>query len=703
MAPNANRSAASPIPNGGFLVCGLGSLGQHCVVNLKTFGVQVNAVELVAPHQWEVPQLPELLDQLVIGDCRFADVLEKAGVKRCRAILLVTENERVNLEAALTARVLNPAIRLVVRSDKQNLNELLSLQLENFVAFEPSQLSAPAFALAAYGETLLGFFRIGDYRFQVVKQRLQPNHAWVGNRYLYDLENRHRRILRHRPLVAADPEGDLLNPYSPSSQFYTWLPGTLLQAGDEIVTIDTERESLAIANATTRRRQSQRSQPSQRSQRSRDRWRQVLRWTYLRRVWKQFWGTHYEHQIQRVALLCGITVAILTVLGTGLLYWTSPNPQMSLLDAFYVTMILLLGGYGDLFGQLVSNNPYPQIIQIFSLTLTLAGTAFIGVLYALLTEKLLTLKFEFLERRPAVPEQEHVAVLWLGRVGRRVVSLLQELQQPVVGITHQSLEADVLPQMPLITGDLAIGLEKANLATAKSVVAVSDDEMQNLEMGLMAYRVNPHCRLIIRTYDQQFTDKVAQLFPYAQVLCASAISAEAFAGAAFGEHVISLFRLYHQTVMVTQYEIEAGDTLNGHLLSEIAYGYGVVPIWHQRSLKDSTIMPSDDLRLHIGDRLIVLATIRGLRRIEQGNLAPKRWYVYVERPLSAAASFEGAAELVRVSGCELPVARAFMEQLPGIFPIPMHRHQALRLVRLLRRTQIMAQVRMFNQGADPPA
>lgn len=28
------------------LVCGLGSLGQHCVANLKTFGVRVNAIEL---------------------------------------------------------------------------------------------------------------------------------------------------------------------------------------------------------------------------------------------------------------------------------------------------------------------------------------------------------------------------------------------------------------------------------------------------------------------------------------------------------------------------------------------------------------------------------------------------------------------------------------------------------------------------------
>lgn len=39
-----------------------------------------------------------------------------------------------------------------------------------------------------------------------------------------------------------------------------------------------------------------------------------------------------------------------------------------------------------------------------------------------------------------------------------------------------------------------------------------------------------------------------------------------FAGAAFGENIINLFRFNRQTVLVTEYQIEAGDTLNGLLL-----------------------------------------------------------------------------------------------------------------------------------------
>ena len=61
-----------------FLVCGLGSLGQHCVVALKEFGIKVTAIALTAPTTWEISQIPDLLDQLIIGDCREQKILEQA-------------------------------------------------------------------------------------------------------------------------------------------------------------------------------------------------------------------------------------------------------------------------------------------------------------------------------------------------------------------------------------------------------------------------------------------------------------------------------------------------------------------------------------------------------------------------------------------------------------------------------------------------
>lgn len=691
MAKSGSQAGASQPPNDGFLVCGLGSLGQHCVANLKTFGVPVYAVNQTMPDQWEIPHIQKMIDHLVIGDCRLSDVLEQARVRYCRAVLLVTQNERINLEAALTARVLNPKVQLVMRSNQQNLNDLLEQQLDNFVAFEPTQLAAPAFALEAFGEELLGYFTLDGHQFQVVKQRLASGHSWCDRRQLHELDSSYRRVLCHLHDHQTDPQDVALShPASPSSLFYTWLPDTRARAGDEVVIIESDAQLYSPAN-----RPKAASETTQKSLRHpfkavRQVFNRLRDWPTLKQDLLKLWQSGAENQIRQVAILCGVTVVVMCLIGTILLQVNSPAGT-SIFDAFLYTFITLFGGYGDVSGTLGEFNR-PRLLQLFGILLTLAGAAFIGVLYALLTEKLLTLRFEFMERRPPVPEKDHVVVIWLGRVGRQVLSLLQELKQPVVGITPQAVDADVLPKVPFLTGDIAASLDKANLASAKSVVAVSDDEIQNLELGLMAHRLNPHCRAIIRTYDQQFSDRVTTIFPFAQVICASAISAQAFAGAAFGEDVLGLFRLYNQTVLVTQYSIEERDTLQGLLLSEVAYGYGVVPIWHQRPNQTGKVMPSEDINLQSGDRLVVLATISGLRRIEQRQLAPQIWKIRVEAALTTDALFDGASEIARISGYKLGDARDFMAKLPNTLPQSMYRHQALRLVRLLTRVQVKASI-----------
>ena len=105
------------------------------------------------------------------------------------------------------------------------------------------------------------------------------------------------------------------------------------------------------------------------------------------------------------------------------------------------------------------------------------------------------------------------------------------------------------------------------------------------------------------------------------------------------------FPFYNQTILVTQYTIETGDTLAGLLLSEVAYGYGVVPILYQHPGEPDALMPSDDIRLHEGDRLLVLATIRGLRRIEQGKRVRQQWQVAIDRALLGMLSLKGHRKL----------------------------------------------------------
>lgn len=678
-APAPVPIAAPPLDH--FLVCGLGSLGEHCVMNLKQFGVEVSAIEQSPPPTWEIPELATALTHLVVGDCRQAETLKQAGIDRCRAILLVTSNEQVNLEAAFAARLLNPQVRVVVRSAKQELNQLLAEHLQNYVAFEPTQLSADAFAVAALGNDTLGYFQLEEQFLRVTRRRIPPGHPWCNQRQVQDLNTRRRRVLAHWP--AGSPT---------SEHFYQWDPEALIGVGDTLIYIETEADRRSSLGNRLKSRAWLRRAIAY--------WQELLSTpqplVHLRQQIYSLWQQGAAHQIQRVVIVCALTIVTLLFLGTTLIYQYFPGP-ISRYEAFQATVVLLLGGYGDIFGGVELTDPLPRWLQSFSLGLTLIGTVFVGVVYALLTEKLLTAQFQFLARRPPIPTQGHTIIIGLGRVGRQVATRLQRFKQPLVGVHASPLPADTLPQMPLvITQDMTQILPRLNLMSAKSVVAVTEDELANLEAVLTARAAHANANLVIRTYNRRFAENIGRLFPDAQVLCASELAAQAFATAAFGENVLTLLYFDHSTILVTEYQVETHDTLNQRLLAEVAYGYGVIPILHQRSGQTATLLPKDDLRLQAGDRLIVLATIEGLQQIEQGNLLPREWYVHIDRlPLGADRNIleeEARTIVALIAGCRINEAIALMQHSPGTLPLPLYRHQAQRLAKRLRRAGFQAQV-----------
>ncbi|MBD2448602.1 NAD-binding protein [Nostoc sp. FACHB-152] len=664
-----------------FLVCGLKSLGQHCIAVLKQYNVKIIAIDNVLPEYWEVPEVPSLLENLIIGDCRQPIILEQASIRQCRSILLVTRNERVNIETALASRRINPQIRIIVRSDKQNFTELLTKNLGNFVAFEPTHLSAHAFALAALGSEAIGYFTLEGQLLRVNEHRVQRHESWCCGKQLYRLNLTTRRVLSHTPVSSQPPK-----------QFYEWNPETVVQVGDTLVYVEVAQQMDLF------------EQYPSKSQSFGWQWQQLIRGITVKNLQQKiikFWQSYYQsqNQIRRIATIYAITVLILWLMGI-VFYWLY-YPDISVQEAFYATAVLLLGGYGDLFGgvkfPLLPSEQMPWWLRFFSLGLTLIGQAFVGVLYALLTDALVTSRFEFFKRSPPIPQCNHVVLIGLNQLGQTIAEVLQELNQPLVGIHTTTLEQKTLPQIPKIIDNAHAALAEANISHAKSIVVVGDDHMENLEVGLMAYAMNPSSRLIIRSQDRQFSEDIAPLFPYAQVLCGATLSAEVFACAAFGENVLSFFHLNAEIIMVTEYKIEQGDTLNGLLLSQIALGYGVVPILYQKARQSNySLLPWNDLKLDVGDRLIILASSNGLQRIEWGEMLPRLWQVKIEKALTINAIADGAEKIVSITGCSFTLARQWLNSLPIVLPTPLYQHQAQSLVRELTKVQVLANATLIN-------
>ncbi|PSB13115.1 potassium transporter TrkA [filamentous cyanobacterium CCP2] len=684
--PASSPASASPytllMPSNSvdrFLVCGLGSLGQYSVLNLKRFAmrtseIHVTAIEQMPFEEWEVQDLPSLLEAPpIIGDCRNDDVLLSAGIQQCRAVLIVTSNDSVNVETAIAARRLNPTVRIVMRSSRHNLNQLLRQQLGDFIALEPTELPAPAFALAGLQQEILGFFNIGDYRFQVVEQQVQPRDYRFDGFPAVALHKKTYRLLSYIPTSAIG---------FPSRAFYQWQADTKVQVGDTIAFVEVVgRETQPSGSPTLQEKTMQRF------------WHGAGE--TLRRGWRGNWaevGQWMQAQRTRQVIAIGLTFALLLWLcGAVLLRSTLDVPWKT---AFSAAFILLIGGYGDVFEGLEPSD-VPGWVKVVCALITLTSLASVLGVLGLIADNLISSRFDFLKKRFPIPRENHVVVVGLGRIGQQIASILREFRQPVVAITDQ-IESQVEADYPVLQGDIITELPKVNLATAKSVVVVTDDQMLNLEVALMAKnaarQMEREIGVVIRTYDQRFRDNLNDLLPDAKALAAYELSAEAFAGAAFGENILGLFRLNNQTILVTEYQVTQDDTLVGKSLYKIAYGYGVVPIVHHRtnqSIQDNLaefILPPDERILAVGDRLVVLASINGLRRIEHEELVPpRRWRLEVQKPLNRTFLHDCGSDLARIAGYNLTEARAFMENLPGAIELSLYDYQAYRLEQELCR------------------
>ncbi len=108
-----------------------------------------------------------------------ASVLEQAGVRHARAVIITTSDDLTNLDAAITVRDLNLDAKIVLRL----FDETLATKVAGAFAMptiSTSQVAAPAFIAAATGRKIYQGFQLAGQQVHLTDITICPTGRLVG-------------------------------------------------------------------------------------------------------------------------------------------------------------------------------------------------------------------------------------------------------------------------------------------------------------------------------------------------------------------------------------------------------------------------------------------------------------------------------------------------------------------------------------------
>ncbi|MFE2300893.1 NAD-binding protein [Streptomyces sp. NPDC059445] len=564
------------------------------------------------------------------------NALSYAGVERATALALVYDDDETNIRAALTARRLNPRIRLVLRLYNRRLGQHIEALLD-----QASALAAAAAATAAGpdntpdagggansagGGTGSGASRAGrtaeiyDASTTVLSDAdtaapALAATAVAGTSKVVQTDGLMLRAVERPPPApgeVADPglctlallSATANDPAGADGSEGSGSQGPQLLPDERAVAAATGRGTVVLENVSY-------SGPELGPGRG------VVPWfgsLLSRRLRWSFAGL--------VACVVGLAVASMLV--------TGEHP----LQATYLTLLDLFAINDPAIGQPLGR----QILQLCS---GLVGLLLLPVLLAAVLEALGTFRSGTALRKPPRGLSGHVVLLGVGKIGTRVLARLRELRIPVVCVEADP-EARGLAlarslRVPVVLGDVTQEgvLEAAKIHRAHALLALTSADTMNLEAVLSARTLNPDLRVVLRLYDDDFATAVYRTLRAAhpgaltRSRSVSHLAAPAFAGAMLGRQILGAIPVERRVLLFAAVDVGGHAQLEGRTVGE-AFRAGS---WRVLALDTATpeerrADPAPDARgprlvwdlpssyvLKPEDRVVLAATRRGLAEL----------------------------------------------------------------------------------------
>ncbi len=149
--------------SGHIIIVGCGKLGYRIFHLLRKLDEPIVVIERNPANQF-LEELRRDGSPLLVGDARREALLEEANVAKAKSIILATDDDLANLEAALDAQKMNPDIRIVMRMFDQNMADKTSSGFNIDLAMSQAALAAPTFATSAVAPAIVSSFVVGTNR-----------------------------------------------------------------------------------------------------------------------------------------------------------------------------------------------------------------------------------------------------------------------------------------------------------------------------------------------------------------------------------------------------------------------------------------------------------------------------------------------------------------------------------------------------------
>lgn len=497
--------AAADALSGHTIVCGLGNVGYRILRLLMRMDERGVVITRDAPDDWR--QIAQPRFRVILGDAREDRLLCQAGIERARAILIVTDDDLANVSIALDARRLNPNIAITVRLFDQKLASHFEKSMRINRALSASALAAPVFTAATLGASIRGAFEADGVN-------------WI----VQDDENTAAAAPKTIGRWMSEVDGAALALQRGAAITLRPAAETVLQPGDRLTFL----------------------RPSQHREHAPPLARSIPGLAALRSVavgLRDWWVDSPS------ALRWGLLLLVMVIVFSVGVFHATMN--MPLADALYfVITTITTVGYGD-----YSLKDAPLGIKLYGIFLMLCGAAILATLFSIVTDLVLQTRLRDLFARSSIRSRGHVIVVGLGNIGFRLVKDLLRHGCAVVAIERRE-DAEYVQaareSIPVVIGNAKTEetLHKAGAAHARAVVAVTDDDLANLSIGLAAKRARADCRVVLRIFDSQLAEKMQHGLGVDGVLSISGAAAPTFVGSVLCPDVLQGFVLGDHLILL---------------------------------------------------------------------------------------------------------------------------------------------------------